>query len=52
MEFTSLVRELSPAGTFTSTQTFPFDFTNVEKPYESYRGINVKLRYVLKVLCG
>lgn len=27
-------------------QTFDFLFKNVEKQYESYQGINVKLRYV------
>ena len=27
-------------------QTFEFFFKNVEKQYESYQGINVKLRYV------
>lgn len=27
-------------------QTFDFNFKNVEKQYESYQGINVKLRYV------
>ena len=27
-------------------QTFDFTFKNVEKQYESYSGINVKLRYV------
>lgn len=27
-------------------QTFEFNFKNVEKQFESYRGVNVKLRYV------
>jgi vacuolar protein sorting-associated protein 26 len=27
-------------------QTYDFTFKNVEKQYESYSGINVKLRYV------
>lgn len=27
-------------------QTFDFNFKNVEKQFESYQGINVKLRYV------
>lgn len=30
-------------------QTFDFTFNNVEKQYESYAGINVKLRYYLRV---
>ena len=30
-------------------QTFDFTFKNVGKQYESYAGINVKLRYFLRV---
>ena len=30
-------------------QTFDFLFKNVEKQYESYQGINVKLRFVVAV---
>lgn len=30
-------------------QTFDFAFKNVEKQYESYSGINVKLRYFVRV---
>src|SRR5205085_12028310 len=29
--------------------TFDFEFKNVEKQYESYNGINVKLRYFVRV---
>jgi len=47
-EFTSLVRELSPAGELNDTQTYGFEFMNVEKQYESYNGINVRLRYFLR----
>jgi len=48
-EFTSIVRELSPAGDLTGDKVFPFDFASVEKPYESYNGINVRLRYFVRV---
>ncbi|KAJ1632979.1 vacuolar protein sorting-associated, partial [Pavlovales sp. CCMP2436] len=48
-EFTSLVRELEPPGELLGARTFPFEFCNVEKQYESYDGINVRLRYVLRV---
>lgn len=34
------------------SQTFDFEFTHVEKPYESYTGQNVKLRYVFLSLCS
>ena len=35
-------------------QTFDFHFKNVEKQYESYQGINVKLRYAYSScpVCG
>jgi len=49
-EFTSVSRELAPAGTLTESEVeFPFDFADIEKPYESYNGINVRLRYYIKV---
>ncbi|KAG5219377.1 Vacuolar protein sorting-associated protein 26B protein [Salix suchowensis] len=38
-EFLSLSQEL----------TFDFNFKNVEKQFESYQGINVKLRYFIRV---
>lgn len=47
-EFTSLVKELAPQGELTENKTFPFEFLNVEKQYESYNGINVRLRYFLR----
>lgn len=43
-EFVSLVKDLARPGEFTQSQTFDFEFTHVEKPYESYTGQNVKLR--------
>lgn len=48
-EFTSLQRELEGAGELSGVRTYPFEFANVEKQFESYDGINVRLRYVLKV---
>jgi len=47
-EFTSLVKELVVPGDLTENKTFPFEFLNVEKQYESYNGINVRLRYFLR----
>jgi hypothetical protein len=47
-EFTSLLKELAPPGVLTTSEEFPFDFTNVEKLHESYNGINVRLRYFIK----
>ena len=48
-EFASLVQELAVPGEMRQNQTFNFDFKNVEKLYESYNGINVKLRYFVRV---
>lgn len=48
-DFTSLVRELDVPGEILERKTYPFEFSTVEMPYESYNGINVRLRYILKV---
>jgi len=44
--FLSLSQELAAPGEMRQAQTFDFHFKNVEKQYESYQGINVKLRFV------
>lgn len=43
-EFLSLSQELAAPGEMRQAQTFDFLFKNVEKQFESYQGINVKLR--------
>jgi len=48
-EFLSLSQELAAPGEMRQAQTFDFAFKNVEKQFESYQGINVKLRYFLRV---
>ncbi|CAK9437882.1 uncharacterized protein LODBEIA_P22600 [Lodderomyces beijingensis] len=48
-EFLTLATELAAPGQLTHSQSYPFEFKNVEKQYESYRGKNAKLRYYLKV---
>jgi len=48
-EFLSLVKELDGAGEFVTDKDYSFEFANVEKQFESYNGINVRLRYFLKV---
>lgn len=47
-EFLSLGQELAAPGDLQHPQTFEFNFKNVEKQYESYNGINVKLRYFVR----
>ncbi|KAH9028968.1 vacuolar protein sorting-associated protein 26 [Lactarius pseudohatsudake] len=48
-EFLSLSQEVAAPGDLRQAQTFDFMFKNVEKQYESYLGINVKLRYFIRV---
>jgi len=48
-EFTSLVRELEPAGELAADKTYGFDLANVDKAFETYSGTNVRLRYFLRV---
>ncbi|CAG0916028.1 unnamed protein product [Notodromas monacha] len=48
-EFTSLVKELARPGILAQNTSFTFEFNQVEKPYESYTGGNVRLRYFLRV---
>ncbi|QRV94135.1 vacuolar protein sorting-associated protein 26 [Ceratobasidium sp. AG-Ba] len=48
-EFLSLSQELAAPGEMRQAQTFEFSFKNVEKQFESYQGINVKLRYFVRV---
>jgi vacuolar protein sorting-associated protein 26 len=48
-EFLTLNQELAAPGELQHPQTFDFHFKNVEKQYESYNGINVKLRYFVRV---
>lgn len=49
-EFTSLVKELVKPGEMTTNGSYKFDFVNVEKPYESYTGKDVRLRYAYNYL--
>jgi len=48
-EFTSLVRELEAPGELTDSKSYPFEFANVEKQYETYNAANVRLRYFVRV---
>jgi vacuolar protein sorting-associated protein 26 len=43
------VKELASAGELTEKQTYDFEFLNVDKQFDSYNGINVRLRYFLRV---
>lgn len=45
-----LVKELALPGELTQNRSYDFEFMQVEKPYESYVGANVRLRYVCSML--
>lgn len=47
-EFLTLNQELAAPGDLQHPQTYPFNFKNVEKQYESYNGINCRLRYFIR----
>ncbi|KAM3725235.1 Vacuolar protein sorting-associated protein [Dirofilaria immitis] len=49
-DFITLMKELARPGELTQNAVFRFEFSKVEKPYESYVGANVKLRYFLRVV--
>jgi len=51
-EFLSLSKELARPGELTQNTSFDFEFNQVEKPYETYAGVNVRLRYFLRVTMG
>ena len=38
------VRNLAPAGELTRQESYLFEFNHVEMQYESYRGLQVRLR--------
>lgn len=44
-EFLSQLKELARHGDLIKNTSYPFEFSNVEKPYEVYTGSNVRLRY-------
>jgi len=49
-EFVSIEKELAPAGEIRNPVEYEFEFPDVERQYESYNGINVRLRYFLKFI--
>lgn len=50
-DFVSLSKELSPPGILYQSETvLPFRFKNMDKEFESYRGRNVSVRYIIRVV--
>ena len=52
-QFITLTKELCPPGTLSNQiNTFKYAFNNVELSYESYRGIEFNVKYLLRVIIG
>ncbi|KAK9456007.1 vacuolar protein sorting-associated protein 26-domain-containing protein [Dipodascopsis uninucleata] len=51
-DFLTLGQELAAPGELHHPETYNFEFRNVEKQFESYNGINVRLRYFVRVTVG
>jgi vacuolar protein sorting-associated protein 26 len=50
-EFISLSKDICPASKLNNQiNTFEYTFNNVEKIYESYRGINLNIKYLIRVI--
>ena len=50
-EFISLTKDLSPPSKLINQiNTFEYSFSNVEKNYESYRGKNFNIKYLIRVI--
>jgi len=47
-EFTTQVQEISQKGTMQGENNFEFEFAHSDKQYESYNGLNVRLRYFIR----
>jgi len=48
-DFLSVVKDLENPGILTESKTYPFEFENVERAYESYSGVNISLNYYIRV---
>ncbi|CAH8482538.1 unnamed protein product [Heterobilharzia americana] len=48
-EFITLCQDLARPGILSHSTSYPFEFLRIEKPYESYCGTNVRLRYFLRI---
>lgn len=49
-DFLSVVQELEAPGVLTDSKSWDFAFEKVDKPHESYNGINISLNYYLRVV--
>ena len=49
-QFIALVQPLEGAGTLMEAKEYPFKFAGVEKTAETYHGVNVRLRYFVRLV--
>lgn len=47
-KFITLTKDLEPPGILTNDTSLTFNFSNVEKQYETYRGNSVFVRYIVR----
>ena len=50
VDFLASTRDLEPPGELSAPKSLGFEFKHVEMQHESYHGINVRLRYFLRVV--
>lgn len=48
-DFFSITKDLEPGGTLLETRQFKWKFNSVDKQHETYWGINVRLRYFVRL---
>lgn len=48
-DFLCLSHDIAPAAELDHTETYPFQFKDVEKRYESYKGKNLNVNYYVKI---
>jgi len=49
-DFFTLTKQIASPGVINQSKVFNFQFPHVEKPYESYFGTNVRLRYFCRTV--
>jgi len=48
--FLTLTKDLEPPGSLTDNMAYDFNFPKVEKQFESYNGVGVRVRYFINVI--
>ncbi|KAJ1610965.1 putative vacuolar protein sorting/targeting [Cryptosporidium canis] len=48
-DFFSITKDLEPSGSLFETKQYKWKFNSVDKPYETYYGTNIQLRYFVRL---